>query len=55
MKYLKVNGLIPGTSYIFVITPIYNFNKSPQHNGMLELKTATSNSMFSNDAFCNVY
>ena len=55
MEYTKATGLIPGTSYIFVITPIHKFNKSPQDNGMLELKTATSNSKFSNDAFCNLY
>ena len=54
VEYLKVNGLIPGTTYIFVIIPIHNFNESPQHNGLLELKTARSNSKFLNNITCIV-
>jgi len=29
-KYMKATGLIPGTSYMFIITPMQNFNRSSQ-------------------------
>jgi len=41
-KYMKATGLIPGTSYVFIVTPIHNSYDPLPYSGILRLNTTLS-------------
>ena len=45
MEYMKATGLIPGTPYTFVVTPIHDFYDSTNYNGLVILNTTISKGM----------